>query len=226
MGFIVKNTTFFSPLSLFCPDTCRCCGALGSVLCECCKNYILDEHINLCVHCKRPILGNSCKCCMPLVPTFMVGRRNSLVGQLVEEYKYNSVRALGKCLAELLDGVLPFFDGPVAVVPLPTISRHIRERGIDHTLVIAKRLARLRHWRVERILVRQHNSVQVGSNETARVRQAFSAYGIKDGTKIDPSVTYLLLDDVWTTGASMRAATRKLREAGALKISIAVLAVS
>ena len=43
---------------------------------------------------------------------------------------------------------------------------------------------------------------------------------------IDRNKTYVLLDDVWTTGASMKAALKKLREAGALKIIILVLAVN
>lgn len=228
MDFIVKNTTFCSVLDLLCPHSCRGCGALGSVLCNCCKNYILDEHINFCANCKRPILHHACENCNSL-PVFSVGRRNELIGRLIEEYKYNSTRALKNVLADLLDGILPCFDGPVVVVPLPTINRHIRERGFDHTLALARTLARLRGWRVEQLLVRTNNSVQVGAGENARIRQAFAAYCVSEKVLRDgllPNVNYLLLDDVWTTGASITAATRKLREAGALKISIAVLAVS
>jgi predicted amidophosphoribosyltransferase len=140
------------------------------------------------------------------------------------EYKYHSVRALGVEFARILDAVLPYVDGPVAIVPLPTIGRHIRERGFDHMLYIAKKLAKLRGWKVERILERSTNSVQVGAGAERRVAQAFSTYSIRD--RVSPDITYLLLDDVWTTGASMTAATRKLREAGALKISITILAVS
>ena len=140
------------------------------------------------------------------------------------EFKYHSVRAVGVELANLLDGVLPYYAGETVIVPLPTIGRHIRERGFDHMAYIAKKLSLLRGYRVERVLRRSTNSVQVGAGAERRVAQAFSTYEVCG--KLSPDVNYLLLDDVWTTGASIKAATRKLREAGALKISIAVLAVS
>lgn len=158
-------------------------------------------------------------------PVTMLGWKNSLIGDLVMEYKYHSLRALGVEFAELLDAALPYFDGTVAIVPLPTISKHIRERGFDHTFYIAKKLAKIRGWKVSRLLRRTSNTVQVGAGSERRITQAFSTYDLSSG-RVNPDITYLLLDDVWTTGASIAAATRKLREAGALKISIAVIAVS
>ncbi len=224
MGFIVKNTTFYGPFDWLCPHTCRGCGALGSVICGCCKNYILHEHFNYCPRCKREVCGHTCDNCALIPPFTTLGFKDSIIGNLVMEYKYHSVRALGVEFARILDAVLPYFDGSVAIIPLPTIERHIRERGFDHMLYIAKKLARLRGWEVKRLLERSTNSVQVGAGAERRVAQAFSTYSIRD--RVSPDITYLLLDDVWTTGASMTAATRKLREAGALKISIAILAVS
>jgi predicted amidophosphoribosyltransferase len=39
-------------------------------------------------------------------------------------------------------------------------------------------------------------------------------------------VTYILFDDIWTTGASMKTAIKKLRQAGAIKIIVILLAIS
>ena len=127
-------------------------------------------------------------------------------------------------MAEILDAVLPYFDEPVHIVPLPTIKKHIRERGFDHTMLIAKKLARRRKWQVDAILGRAKNTVQVGSDQETRLKQAREAYLINKPA--DKNAVYLLLDDVWTTGASMRAAIKKLREAGGTKIVVAVLAVN
>ena len=55
-----------------------------------------------------------------------------MIGQLAKEYKYGSVVALADVLAGFLDSALPFFADEIIVVPLPTIARHIRERGFDH----------------------------------------------------------------------------------------------
>lgn len=223
MGFIVKNTTLESPLNLICPHTCRGCGALGKSFCDCCKNDIIVEHENYCPNCKTLILNGKCQNCW-LPPSYMVGWRDEKIGQLVHDYKYHSVRALASDLAELLDAVLPCIDGEVTIVPLPTVDKHIRERGFDHILKLAKKLARRRGYSVRQLLTREKNTVQVGANMEARMVQAATAYGFCG--EVDPQTTYLLIDDVWTTGSTMRAAIKKLQQAGASKIILAVLAVN
>lgn len=223
MGFIVKNTTIKNPLDLLCPHICTSCGELGATLCKCCKNDILIDHINYCPICKHAAPGGLCKNCY-LPPCFMVGWRDEVIFDMIEQYKYQSKRAMGDELAELLDGVLPIIDGPVVVVPLPTIKKHIRERGFDHMYKIAKALAKMRGYKVQRLIKRAKNTVQVGADREVRILQAASAFELH-GT-IDRGTTYILVDDVWTTGASMKAATKKLQQAGASKIILGVLAVS
>lgn len=154
----------------------------------------------------------------------MVGWRDEIIFDMIEQYKYQSKRAMGDELAELFDGVLPIIDGPVVVVPLPTIKKHIRERGFDHMYKIAKALAKMRGYKVQRLIKRAKNTVQVGADREVRILQAASAFELH-GT-VDRDVTYLLIDDVWTTGASMKAVTKKLQQAGASKIILGVLAVS
>ena len=156
----------------------------------------------------------------------MGGWRDSVVGELVEEYKYNSVREIGPVLAEIIDEKMPVVLGEVVIVPLPTIRKHVRQRGLDHTLTVARELARRRGWKCEQELERRANTVQVGASASERLRQAERAYGVRPGVKLRPEVTYILYDDVWTTGASMLAAGELLREAGAEKVMAAVAAVS
>ena len=134
---------------------------------------------------------------------------------LINCYKYQAMRAIGAILAELLDARMWGVNG--IVVPLPTIRRHIRERGFDHTTVVAKKLA----LPCERLLGRRNNSVQVGATAEVRRQQAQEAYEIKRVPQ--KGREYWLLDDVWTTGSSMLAARKCLLEAGADKVSIVVI---
>lgn len=182
--------------------------------------------------------------------------RDGVMVRLVEDYKYKSVRKTAELLAEFLmvallacdglgkdDGVneqdkLGKLDGvvgvdePVVIVPLPTIRRHIRERGFDHTLLIARKM--VRRWpkaRVCQVLERRGQTVQVGSDKETRERQAEEAYmvtergaaQIKELVRWRPEQKFLLIDDVWTTGASMEAAIRLMKKAGAQKIVAAVV---
>ena len=259
MGFDVKNTTFFRPLDLVAPFTCRGCGALGEILCECCKNYNISAIPNVCPRCgeersitketsqggskkgvdgKEKTLQKFCQC---EVPIFAVAKREGILVDLVEDYKYKSIRRAAETLAELMDKAIEVenskqgrkgggqsfdLDENVVLVPLPTIRKHIRERGFDHTLLLAKKLAK-RHkgWRVEKLLERRGNTVQVGTDGEKRQEQAKKAYGVVKSAKIDAEQAYFLVDDVWTTGASMEAAISLLQKAGAKKLAGVVMLI-
>ena len=213
-------------MDLLAPHTCRGCGQLGEPICDCCKKNILKQNSCFCPICKTRTHNFSCPKCHNLPPIFYIGARNGLLDQIIHEYKYDSVRAFKKPLAEMLASRLPNLPKDSIIIPLPTISSHIRKRGLDHTYLLAKQISKLCHWKTERLLLRHSNSVQVGADRKTRLTQAKTAYTINPKSAIYPSLTYLLLDDIWTTGASMKAAIELLKSAGAQKIAVAVLAIS
>lgn len=223
MGFDVKITTFSRILDAIAPFSCRGCGRLGSLLCECCKKYNIQQIVRICPRCRK-----SQKMCSCTEKVYTVGYRDGALMKLTEDYKYKSIRKTAEVLAELMDAAIPkdfgsFQSSSVVVVPLPTITRHIRERGFDHTLLLAKKLARRRGWKVERVISRVNRTVQVGADEETRKRQAKSAYEVS--ARLDDLKTYLLLDDVWTTGASMEAAIETVKNAGASHVASAVILI-
>lgn len=250
MGFVVNNTTKCRPLDLLCPHTCRSCGCLGAVLCERCKKYMISQRELICPICKKSFAKTSEKvanmrkksnfaknklnklenwvcedCEMPFEGLWAFGWREGVVKKLIEQYKYQSVRAMGEVLAEMLDISIPKgLDEKVVIVPLPTIGRHTRERGLDHTGILAKKLAKRRDWQVQKVLKRATDTVQVGAKVAEREAQAKKAYMVQG--EIDKEAQYLLLDDVWTTGASMLAAAEAMREAGAKSLYGVVVGVS
>lgn len=108
----------------------------------------------------------------------------------------------------------------IVLVPLPTIRKHIRERGFDHTLRLCFELENFLQKRLDdfgisveyqSLLVRKNKTVQVGKEKTERVKQAEKAYGICEGVKLDMNTLYILVDDVTTTGASLAAAKKILQ---------------
>ena len=108
----------------------------------------------------------------------------------------------------------------IVLVPLPTIRKHIRERGFDHTLRLCFELENFLQKELERLgvkveyenlLVRKNKTVQVGKEKKERVKQAEKAYGIYEGVKLDMNTLYILVDDVTTTGASLAAAKKILQ---------------
>ena len=108
----------------------------------------------------------------------------------------------------------------IVLVPLPTIRKHIRERGFDHTLRLCFELENFLQKRLDdfgisveyqSLLVRKNKTVQVGKEKKERVKQAEKAYGIREGIKIENKTLYILVDDVTTTGASLVAAKKILQ---------------
>lgn len=204
----MKNTIIKSILDVLAPNYCSSCGRVGSILCGRCKKdkLVLNPRIEEGV--------------------WFLGERKGLLKELIHRFKFEGERESGDVLAELLAEFLPDLSQNTVIVPLPTIDKHVRMRGLDHTKYLAMVLARVRGWRVEEILERKTDSVQVGASEKKRIEQARRAYKINKDLKIDPSIPYLLLDDVWTTGSSLLSAREALKEVGAKKIDLVVLAKS
>jgi len=209
----------------FCPHYCISCGKVGGILCGRCKKYILKQFVGRCLVCDGELSDGVCANCaaLPFRRQFWVGERDGALKNLIEIYKYKSVRAAGWVLAGLLNEVIEF-DVDTKIVSLPTIMKHVRERGFDHTAKIAQDLARMNKLKVAQVLVRGNNAVQVGASEERRKEQAKTAYIAK--TNIDREANYLLIDDVWTTGSSMMAACNALRAVGCERINIAIIAKS
>ncbi len=157
---------------------------------------------------------------MPYSASWVGGYKNEFLVALIAELKYKSVRALVWPLAEILSTAVPCLDSDVVVVPVPTIARHVQERGLDHSYLIAKKFSGLKGLRCERVVRKVGNAVQVGSDAQTRREQAETAYevvGRVEGRR------FLVVDDVYTTGASIEAVCRLLRQNGASDVMVAVV---
>lgn len=217
--FDVKSTIINVLLEVLSPNRCQRCGLQGESLCGRCKKYLLGTNPGYAISgidgFSRVIVG---------------GVKEGLLSVLLKQYKYQVRRDLAHVLARKVWEVAEcgLFEtsemGEVVIVPLPTIRRHIRERGFDHMLWLARELCRMgENLKLEPILERLNKTVQVGKSAKVRCEQAKQAYGVKKEVKLREDVHYMLFDDVWTTGSSMRAAAEVMRNAGACKISALVL---
>lgn len=212
-----------SILQIVAPHHCYGCGKIGSLLCANCKYDITSEQNFACVNCRKPCRDGVCFAChLPYQKAWYVGERRAVLEELIDAYKFEHVKAARQTFADLLNESLPVLPERTVVVPLPTISPHIRQRGYDHMLLIAQAFAKARHLKVDTSLQRIGSSKQLGSSRRDRFRQAKSAF--QTSKNLDASVPYLLLDDVFTTGASLQYATEALQKAGACEVWVAVIA--
>lgn len=217
----VKNVVKNIANAIF-PERCRGCGAIGGFLCERCKKYI-SENVLVRKIDERGVFSRA----------EYLGFRDEILGEMVEECKYAPARGLCSEIAEVVwQG---YFDGrgEVVLVPMPTSRKHVRERGFDHMDLICREICRLSGGKVRRVrlLARAKDTVQMGASEAVRRKQA------KEAVKVDRKVLekflsagfkgeVVLLDDVWTTGASMLEAGKILAEVGASGAGCSLVALA
>lgn len=209
-------------LSLVAPHYCSGCGDNGTLLCDNCKYDIISEPYDMCVTCEKALAattGICSNCKVPYKRAWCVAGRRDHIQNLIDGFKFRNEKAAYHPLAQLLHERLPQLPDNMVIVPVPTVSLHIRQRGYDHMGLIARRFAKLRGLPFSSALQRVTFTKQRTANKRTRIAQAKVAFACP--AELSADKVYLLLDDVVTTGATMRYAAQKLRDAGAGEVWVA-----
>lgn len=210
-------------LEIIAPHYCYGCQKTGYVLCSDCKYDISDESVDACLVCLAPTLAGICALCRTSYEkAWFVGDRSGVLERTIDAYKFERVKSAATTLAFLLDARLPVLPPDTVIVPVPTVQAHIRQRGYDHTLLVARELSKLRGLRTTQVIKRRSNGVQRGLNKKDRFKQAKSAFYCD--ALPDTSCPYLVIDDVVTTNATLRYAAQALVDVGAETVWAGVVA--
>ncbi|MEK9184231.1 MAG: hypothetical protein AAB892_00695 [Patescibacteria group bacterium] len=154
-----------------------------------------------------------------------------LVQALVIEAKYHGNRhaqsllgtALGDYLAEFLRDMHAFSERRIVLVPIPLGAARLRERGYNQTECICRAAIGNGIEMNTGILVRTRETVpQTTLSKSERLKNMTGAFAIRGS--IDPSATYIVFDDVVTTGTTLASAISALTQAGASRVSALSLA--
>lgn len=209
----VRLATDAGPLDAVAPPACGSCGALGASPCDGCLALL-----------ERP---------PPLPPPAGVDGLVALLAydgvgrELVARVKYRNGRATLPWLgAELADRVrAAHHRGPPldVVTWAPTTGRRRRRRGFDHAELLARAVAAHLGLPCVALLRRTPGPPQTGASFTERRRRPMlrvpaSARARVAGRRV------LVVDDVCTSGSTLAAAGRALRQAGARSVTAAVAA--
>lgn len=251
---VLRSTTaatLDSLSSVLFPADCRVCGlplVAFSLLpiCDSCWNDLPTQTGPLCARCGEGLdcdpsaTGETqCRPCRTVPPDFTQavahGVYRDKLRSLLHLLKYDGMEALAKRLGVLLaDQVLAIADLPadLLAVPVPLYGKKRRSRGFNQSERLARALvSALRQRRPEMrvklaapLLVRQRaTESQAGLTPHQRrenVRGAF--FVLKPATVRGRHV--LLVDDIYTTGATARACSTALLRAGAASVRVATVA--
>jgi len=153
-------------------------------------------------------------------------RFDGAIRQAIHELKYRNLRALAVLLARLLADYLAISPVPGEVlVPVPLHHKRLRERGYNQSRLLAQELGKLTNLPVvDDCLIRQRHAPPQARTATVDERRSnvADAFSCRDRRLQDKQV--LLIDDVSTSGATLDACARALKEAGATSVWGLVLA--
>jgi ComF family protein len=217
-------------LDLLFPRWCVGCGREGDFICPSCLRSLPRIVPPLCPQCGLPQSSDT------LCPSCLGGqaeingirapfRFEGVVRQAVHQLKYRNLRALAGPLARLLSDYLLTNPLPADVlVPVPLHPKRLRERGYNQSRLLAKELGKLTGLPVvDDCLVRERHSLPQARTASvverrANVASAFSCRRRLEGERV------ILIDDVATSGATLDACARALKQAGAGSVWGLVLA--
>jgi ComF family protein len=184
----------------------------------------------LCVGCDEPTDGAtvfcaSCSALLELIPTpGAVFEYGGPVADAIQRFKYKGRSELGAALGSVMAGDASRWVGKVdAVVPVPLHWRRRRARGYDQAALLARPVAKaLGVPALLRGLRRVRNTPsQVDLPHAQRQRNvvgAFAPWRLRGVRRV------LLVDDVRTTGATLRSASEALNAGGVAEVHTFVLA--
>ncbi|MEX1020654.1 MAG: ComF family protein [Litorilinea sp.] len=224
------NALMHAGLDFIFPPACASCQTLGWDLCPTCAQAVEPMPATICAHCGRvsPRAIVQCPLCRAgafhaLEMIRSAALFHSTLRAAIHAFKYTGQTALAAPLARYLVTIYaqaPWRDLPHpidAVVPVPLHATRLAQRGYNQSELLAHAFSRQMalplapHW-IERVRwTRQQVGLDVAARQ-ANVAAAFVATPAVQGK------TILLLDDVFTTGATLQACAQAARLAGARQV--------
>lgn len=218
-------------LDLFSPTVCVACGRLGPMICASCVSQFAWVGEPICNRCGHTLIHSANACGKCIAPEFNLTQvRASLLYRdpiltIIHEMKYKGLFALCKPLAQFMASSWPVWhNAPDLMMPVPLHPRRKKQRGFNQSALLAAHLGQqvgieVNHKGLERI---RNTSPQVGLTPHERQENVRDAFYADPALVTDKEV--LLIDDVFTTGATMLSATKALINAGATGVSAYCLA--
>ncbi|HSW88020.1 MAG TPA: double zinc ribbon domain-containing protein [Candidatus Saccharimonadales bacterium] len=234
-----------SILDFIFPKRCVNCRKIGSYICTDCFAFIKFHDQGVCIVCQRPSIGGLthpvCKGRYTPDGVFSSLVYKGVVKKLVYKFKYNpNLTDLKETLTDLFyEGIIQkealnkVLEKDSVLVPIPLYKSKMRKRGYNQSLILARGLGKNLNIPVLDCLERvKDTKTQVGLTKEKREENIKGAFGLKinvilSGAKdLDSSTSsqndmvkqVFLVDDVVTSGATLKEAAKALKKAGVTKV--------
>ena len=229
------------------PPCCRACGGRiggrdSEYFCSACWSDLRLVSHPLCSICGRPFLDTSgddhrCGGCLTRTPRFSSARAwacyprediaDDPLRQVVQKFKYGRKVSLGKPLGRLMaQGCQEYLSQRQVdlIIPVPLHPKRLRWRGFNQSVLLARQVSRAYGLPMDPFIVVRHKetSPQTQLSEEERRKNVRGAFSLRSAALKGKGV--LLVDDVYTSGATVNECSRVLKQGGAKEIHVLTLA--
>lgn len=215
------------------------CGKWGTYFCLKCQENITQKKL-VCPSCERAAIeGKTHPLCIKkygLDGLWSLGTYQGSLRQAIKKFKYKFVQEIALVLVDLLIEYWAKYSASFleelkkdqgkgwVIVPVPLHPKREKYRGFNQSAKIAQLLARKLGLEYQEVLKRVHyTKPQVGLKSWQRKKNINNAFTLNTVYKI-LNTNILLVDDVWTTGSTLKECCYVLKRGGAKKVWAITLA--
>jgi len=199
---------------------CRLCQSLfetiSSPICKCC-GIPTEKEVERCVSC----FGKGFSFAQNRA-TFLY---DELMRDLLHELKFRQNKQIAHSLGKLWAMHIQLSTSDVILVPLPMHKKKQQERGFNQAEILTQYLSQQLGIPMENVLLRTVDTPpQSGLHPRQRVENVAGAFEVAKHTTTEGK-NYIIVDDIYTTGASLNECASVLKEAGAASVSCMTLSI-
>ena len=236
------NQLLSAIVDLIFPPCCPICKRRGESfhpprLCPQCQGEVKLIVSPLCTICGLPFTAGEgedhlCGDCLTERRYFTtaraVGIYQGTLQKAIPMFKYRMNTPLIKTLGDILITNCERLLNPFAydlLIPVPLHRSRLRERGFNQALILVREVENKIHLPLDYLNLQRIRDTQPQTSlkEKERKKNVRGAFGLREEQKVKGK-TILLVDDVYTTGATVNECSRVLKKAGAKRVDVLTLA--
>ena len=222
-------------LDILFPPVCLGCfnhTSEDQYLCELCQELIVINSAFFCPVCRLRLADNKIICHHENAPRYILGAatdyNNPIINNLIHYFKYEGFKKIAPLLSEFLIEFLnraKFSAENFILIPIPLHSSREKQRGYNQSKLLAEILSgKLNIELIDGIKRVKKTKPQAQAKKSEeREKNVSNCFKVTDKNKISGK-NILLVDDVFTSGATINEAVKVLRKSGAKKIAALVVA--
>jgi len=220
-------------IDLFFPKFCLGCGYIGVYLCPSCLKKLESVKLDTCLYCKRPSLfgltHSNCIKKLNVDGLLVIYHYNPILKRIIKNIKYRLATEVWQEFYKIIEPQviikLSFYkklSTCFVIQPIPLSKIKYNERGFNQANLISIFFQKFLHFPIVDLLIRKKEI-----SAQAQIKNKKERYLNIKGTFVGQQCVHpniILVDDIVTSGSTVKEAVRVLKKAGAKKVYVLALA--